>query len=53
MVVDFCKNLFAKEIEPGVNLGLNFWEEEDKVTREESEFLIAHFTEFKIKEVVC
>jgi hypothetical protein len=44
--------LFAKEPESGVNLGSDFWEEGDKVTREENVLLIAPFTEAEIKEAI-
>jgi hypothetical protein len=52
IAVDFYKSLFAKEPESGVNLGSDFWEEGDKVTREENVLLIAPFTEAEIKEAI-
>ena len=44
MAVDFYKNLFAKDPEPFFKLGQKFWEE-DKVSRNENELLIAPFFE--------
>jgi hypothetical protein len=52
IVVDFYKNLFAKEADPGVRLDQNFWEIEDKVTSEENAILTAPFLESEIKEAV-
>ena len=45
VAVDFYKKLFAKDSEHGFKLGQNFWEEEDKVSRNENELLIAPFFE--------
>lgn len=36
IAVEFYKNLFSKELDSGARLEDNFWEEEDKVTREEN-----------------
>ena len=52
VAVDFYKNLFAKDPEPNFKLGQNFWEEEDKVSRNENELLIAPFSESEIKDVI-
>jgi phage pi2 protein 07 len=43
VAIDFYKNLFAKEIDSGVKLDVNFWEE-DKVTRRENDLLTAPFS---------
>jgi hypothetical protein len=48
----FIKNLFAKKIDYGVRLNVNFWEEEGKVTRRENDLLTAPFSEAEIKEAV-
>jgi hypothetical protein len=52
VAVDFYKNLFAKEEDLGIKLGSSFWEEGDKVSMEENDFLIAPFTELEIKEAI-
>lgn len=52
ITVDFYKNLFAKNPNPAFKLGQDFWEEEDKVSRNENELLIAPFTKTKIKEAI-
>ena len=52
VAVDFYKNLFAKDPEPFFKLGQNFWEEEDKVSRNENELLIAPFSELEIKNAI-
>jgi hypothetical protein len=50
VAIDFYKNLFAKEVDSGVKLVVNFWEEENKVTRRENDLLTAPFSKAKIKE---
>lgn len=52
IVVDYYKKLFAREDDPKVELGLDFWETGDKVTREENESLPAPFSEKEIREAV-
>lgn len=52
IAVDFYKNLFAKEIDSGVILGDNFWNNEDKVTSEENEMLMAPFSKPEIKSAI-
>lgn len=52
IAVDFYKNLFAEEPASSVNLGADFWEEEDKVTKEENDLLLAPFSEKEIKSAV-
>jgi hypothetical protein len=45
VAVDFYKNLFAKEEDPGLTLENSFLEKEDKVSNEENNFLTAPFLE--------
>lgn len=52
IAVDFYKNLFAKEEDLGIKLGSSFWEEGDKVSREENDFLTTPFTELEFKEAI-
>lgn len=52
IAVDFYKNLFAEEPKPRVCLGPNFWQIENKVTKEENELLMAPFTEEEIKNAI-
>jgi hypothetical protein len=52
IAVDFYKNLFAKEPEVPVKLGLSFWDEKDKVSAEENSALLAPFSEEEIKNAV-
>lgn len=52
VAVDFYKELFAKEADPGVQLGRDFWQDSDKVTSEENEALTAPFSEEEIKQAV-
>jgi hypothetical protein len=52
IAVDFYKNLFAKEPEVPVKLGLSFWDEKDKVFAEENSALLAPFSEEEIKNAV-
>jgi len=52
VAIDFYKKLFAKDPEPFFKLGQNFWEEEDKVSRNENELLIAPFSESEIKDAI-
>lgn len=48
IVVDFYKNLFAKETDSSVKLGDNFWDKQDKMTSEENKSLMAPFSEAEI-----
>lgn len=41
--VNFYKELFAKEVESGANLAQNYWDIDDKVSREENILLTAPF----------
>lgn len=50
--VDFYKNLFGQEEDSGISLGENFWEESEKVSNEERDFLEADFTELEVKEAI-
>lgn len=52
IVVDFYKNLFAREERGEIKLDDNFWDESQKVSAEENESLVAPFSEAKIKEAV-
>lgn len=52
IAVDFYKNLFAKENREDITLGQDFWQEREKVTQEENEFLSAPFREDEIKEAI-
>lgn len=52
MAVDFYKNLFAKEPEANVKLGPSFWDDQDKVSAEDNNALVAPLTEDEIKNVV-
>lgn len=52
VAVDFYKNLFAQDPDPGLILAQDFWEEEDKVSRNENDLLIASFTESEIREAI-
>lgn len=52
IAVEFYKSLFAKEPDAGVRLSSSFWEENDKVTREENCLLMAPFTESEIKSTI-
>jgi hypothetical protein len=51
VAVDFYKNLFAQDPDPGLILAQDFWEE-DKVSRNENDLLIASFTESEIREAI-
>jgi hypothetical protein len=48
-VVEYYKNLFGSELESGVKLEEDFWEEEDKVTIQENELLTAPFSKEEIR----
>jgi hypothetical protein len=52
IVVDFYKNLFAKEPDTNIKLGSHFWDSQDCVTEEENEFLLKPFTESEIREAI-
>lgn len=49
IAVDYYKNLFAKEVESGVELSQDFWDNEDKVSEDENKLLTAPFSEEEIK----
>lgn len=50
--VDFYKNLFGEEPRSKLKLEENFWEQEEKVTREENERLAADFSVEEIREAI-
>jgi hypothetical protein len=50
--LSFYKSLFGEEEESGVELGSDFWEDEEKVNAEENEFLETPFFEEEVKEAV-
>lgn len=52
VAVDFYKKLFAKEDRGDIKLRENFWEESQKVSREENDNLIAPVLEEEIKEAI-
>jgi hypothetical protein len=52
IAVDFYKNLFKQECRGDISLGESFWSEEEKVTTEENNILLAPFTEKEIKEAI-
>jgi hypothetical protein len=52
IVVDFYKKLFAKEPDVNVKLGPHFSDEQDKVTAEKNESLLAPFVESEIKDAI-
>lgn len=50
IAVDFYKELFSKEARGEVSLSDDFWEDRDRVTREENDMLTAPFSEEEIKK---
>ena len=52
LAVDFYKNLFGHEEKLDIHLDYSFWEEEDLITDEENDLLVAPFSEEEIKEVI-
>jgi hypothetical protein len=52
IVVDFYKQLFAKENREGITLDQGFWEMGEKISQEENDLLSAPFTEEEIKEAL-
>jgi len=50
--VDFYKSLFGKEETQGVSLSNSFWEESEKVSSVEKDFLEAPFSEEEMKNAV-
>ena len=52
IAVGFYKDLFACEDRGDIRLSDDFWEESQKVSREENDFLVAPFSEEEIKEAI-
>jgi hypothetical protein len=50
--VSFYKTLFGQEEDGGVSLGVDFWEDHEKVSGEENAVLEAPFLEAEVKEAV-
>ena len=50
--MDFYKSLFGKEETQGVSLSNSFWEESEKVSSVEKDFLEAPFSEEEMKNAV-
>jgi hypothetical protein len=51
-VVGFYKKLLGEEVRDNIGLGMDFWEEQEIVTREEREDLEADFSEQEIREAI-
>jgi hypothetical protein len=51
-VADFYKTLFGREDRDNIKLPENFWEEEEKVIKEENDMLEAPFSEEEIKRAI-
>lgn len=52
IAVDFYKNLFCKEDRGDISLADSFWSEDEKVSTEESDLLIAPFSEKEIRDAI-
>jgi hypothetical protein len=50
--MQFYKTLFGNEPKENIKLGVEFWNDEEKISPEENEMLEASFSEDEIREVV-